>query len=113
MDGVSAAFVTPLPPGFPVLVPGQLFSRQILSFMRDLDTVEIHGYKPDFGYRGYTEKAIEMTDHPDVPTANGHRPLAPQPPASAPTRPRWRCPATPLAPSGIQPPRHPQPRPHR
>jgi arginine decarboxylase len=85
IDVVSATFVTPYPPGFPVLVPGQLFSRQILSFMRDLDTMEIHGYKPDFGYRVYTEKAIEMTDQPDVPTANGHRPLTPQPPASAPT----------------------------
>jgi arginine decarboxylase len=57
-DVVSATFVTPYPPGFPVLVPGQLFSRRILEFIRDLDTPEIHGYKPDFGYRVYTEKAI-------------------------------------------------------
>ena len=55
---VSATFVTPYPPGFPVLVPGQLFSRQILSFMRTLDTNEIHGYQPEFGYRVYTEKAL-------------------------------------------------------
>jgi arginine decarboxylase len=52
--------VTPYPPGFPVLVPGQMFSREILKFMRELDTPEIHGYKPEFGYRVYTEKAIEM-----------------------------------------------------
>lgn len=57
---VSATFVTPYPPGFPVLVPGQLFSRQILTFVRDLDTKEIHGYKPDLGYRVYTDKAIEI-----------------------------------------------------
>jgi arginine decarboxylase len=25
-------------------VPGQVFSREILQFMRDLDTKEIHGY---------------------------------------------------------------------
>ena len=43
-DVVSATFVTPYPPGFPVLVPGQVFSREILSFIRDLDTPEIHGY---------------------------------------------------------------------
>jgi arginine decarboxylase len=43
---VSATFVTPYPPGFPVLVPGQVLSRQVLSFMRDLDTPEIHGYNP-------------------------------------------------------------------
>jgi arginine decarboxylase len=59
-DVVSATFVTPYPPGFPVLVPGQLFSRQILSFIRQLDTPEIHGYSPDFGYRVYTDKAIEI-----------------------------------------------------
>ncbi|WP_246136669.1 aminotransferase class I/II-fold pyridoxal phosphate-dependent enzyme [Leekyejoonella antrihumi] len=57
---VSATFVTPYPPGFPVLVPGQIFSREILSFMRSLDTPEIHGYDPLAGYRVYTDKAIEM-----------------------------------------------------
>jgi arginine decarboxylase len=57
---VSATFVTPYPPGFPVLVPGQVFSEQILAFMRDLDTPEIHGYDPRAGYRVYTRKAIEM-----------------------------------------------------
>ena len=57
---VSATFVTPYPPGFPVLVPGQLFSKEILSFMRSLDTPEIHGYQPALGYRVYTSKALEM-----------------------------------------------------
>jgi arginine decarboxylase len=73
---VSATFVTPYPPGFPVLVPGQLFSRQILSYMRSLDTREIHGYQPDFGYRVYTEKAIEIAGqaHPG-PSGNGHSQL--------------------------------------
>ena len=59
VDVVSATFVTPYPPGFPVLVPGQVFSSEILSFIRDLDTPEIHGYKPEFGFRVYTQKAIE------------------------------------------------------
>jgi arginine decarboxylase len=72
---VSATFVTPYPPGFPVLVPGQQFSRQILSFIRDLDTPEVHGYKPDYGYRVYTDKAIEMTGHTERPASNGHRQL--------------------------------------
>jgi len=47
---VSTTYVTPYPPGFPVLVPGQVFSPQILAFMRSLDTPEIHGYRPDLGY---------------------------------------------------------------
>ena len=71
---VSATFVTPYPPGFPVLVPGQVVSREILQFMRDLDTPEIHGYLPEFGYRVYTEKAIEMVGESVGASSNGHRP---------------------------------------
>ena len=43
-----------------MLVPGQVFSQQILTFIRDLDTKEIHGYSPEIGYRVYTDKAIEI-----------------------------------------------------
>ncbi len=57
---VSANFVTPYPPGYPVLVPGQVFSQEILSFMRSLDTPEVHGYRPDLGYRVYIDKALEI-----------------------------------------------------
>src|SRR5579875_928252 len=59
---VSATFVTPYPPGFPILVPGQVFSRQILAFIRALDTREIHGYKPHLGFRVFTAKAMEMAE---------------------------------------------------
>lgn len=48
---VSAGFVTPYPPGFPVLVPGQVFTTKILDFMAALDTREIHGFDPNLGYR--------------------------------------------------------------
>jgi len=57
---VSTNYVTPYPPGYPVLVPGQVFSKEILSFMRSLDTPEIHGYRPDHGYRVYVDKALEI-----------------------------------------------------
>jgi len=57
---VSTTYVTPYPPGYPILVPGQVFSPQILSFMRSLDTPEIHGYRADLGYRVYTGKALEI-----------------------------------------------------
>ncbi len=87
VDVVSATFVTPYPPGFPVLVPGQLFSREILTFIRDLDTLEIHGYKPEFGFRVYTEKAIEMCARAEALNTNGHQLFTADPPetASAPT----------------------------
>lgn len=55
---VSASFVIPYPPGFPVLVPGQVVSLEILQFMLALDVTEIHGYRPDLGLKLFTEKAL-------------------------------------------------------
>jgi arginine decarboxylase len=55
---VSATFVIPYPPGFPILVPGQIFSREILTYMRALDTREVHGYISGLGYRVFTEDAL-------------------------------------------------------
>ncbi|MFI6284881.1 aminotransferase class I/II-fold pyridoxal phosphate-dependent enzyme [Streptomyces sp. NPDC051018] len=55
---VSATFVTPYPPGFPVLVPGQVVSKEVLAYMAALDTREIHGYDPATGYRVFTETAL-------------------------------------------------------
>jgi arginine decarboxylase len=40
--------------------------------MRDLDTKEIHGYEPNFGYRVYTEKAIETLGASIGLPSNGH-----------------------------------------
>ena len=55
---VSAMFVIPYPPGFPILVPGQVISPEILAFMRALDVKEIHGYRPELGLRVFTESAL-------------------------------------------------------
>src|SRR5690349_21436159 len=41
---VSAKFVIPYPPGFPIMVPGQVITKEIIAFMRRLDVKEIHGY---------------------------------------------------------------------
>ena len=57
-DVVSAQFIIPYPPGFPILVPGQVVSKEILAFMRALDVSEIHGYRDDLGLRVFTEKAL-------------------------------------------------------
>jgi len=56
---VSASFVTPYPPGFPILVPGQVISEEILEFMRALDVKEIHGYRPEIGLQILTEQVLE------------------------------------------------------
>ena len=55
---VSAAFVIPYPPGFPVLVPGQVMTKEILDFLQALDVKEIHGYRPDLGLRIFTDAAL-------------------------------------------------------
>ncbi len=57
-DAVSASFVIPYPPGFPVLVPGQVISEEILHFLQALDVTEIHGYRPELGLLVFTEAAL-------------------------------------------------------
>ncbi|RQZ15137.1 ornithine decarboxylase [Burkholderia sp. Bp9031] len=56
---VSALFVIPYPPGFPILVPGQVISPEILQFMAALDVREIHGFRAELGFRIFTETALE------------------------------------------------------
>ena len=56
---VSASFIIPYPPGFPILVPGQVISPEILAFMLALDVSEIHGYRPDLGMRVFTKEALD------------------------------------------------------
>ncbi|WP_407688439.1 aminotransferase class I/II-fold pyridoxal phosphate-dependent enzyme [Mycobacterium sp. HUMS_1102779] len=55
---VSTTFVVPYPPGFPVLVPGQVVSKEIVYFLAQLDVKEIHGYNPELGLSVYTEAAL-------------------------------------------------------
>ncbi len=55
---VSTSFVIPYPPGFPILVPGQVVSEEILRFMIALDIKEVHGYRADLGLKVFTEEAL-------------------------------------------------------
>ncbi|MBS0452862.1 MAG: aminotransferase class I/II-fold pyridoxal phosphate-dependent enzyme [Proteobacteria bacterium] len=55
---VSALFVIPYPPGFPILVPGQVISAEILQFMAALDVREIHGFRPELGFRIFNAEAL-------------------------------------------------------
>jgi len=41
---VSSKFVIPYPPGFPIMVPGQVITAETIAFMRKLDVKEIHGF---------------------------------------------------------------------
>jgi arginine decarboxylase len=57
-DLVSANFVIPYPPGFPIMVPGQVITPQSIAFMRKLDVKEIHGYHADQGLKVLTAQAL-------------------------------------------------------
>jgi arginine decarboxylase len=59
---VSTTFVVPYPPGFPVLVPGQVVSKEILYFLAQLDVKEIHGYNPDLGLSVFTPEALALLE---------------------------------------------------
>lgn len=60
---VSASFVIPYPPGFPILVPGQVLSKDILEFFINLDVQEIHGYRDELGIRVFTQRALDQREH--------------------------------------------------
>ncbi|GJM18050.1 MAG: amino acid decarboxylase [Phycisphaeraceae bacterium] len=70
---VSAAFVTPYPPGFPILVPGQVLSPEIIAYLLALDVKEIHGYDPVKGLRVFTEAALERASSGELTTTNTER----------------------------------------
>ncbi|MGT2457879.1 decarboxylase [Cupriavidus basilensis] len=56
---VSAKFVIPYPPGFPIMVPGQVITPETIAFMRKLDVKEIHGYNAARGLELLKPEALE------------------------------------------------------
>jgi arginine decarboxylase len=58
-DMVSANFVIPYPPGFPIMVPGQVITADTITFMRKLDVKEIHGYHAAQGLKLLKPSALE------------------------------------------------------
>ena len=57
---VSANLVTPYPPGFPVLVPGQVVSEAIVRFLASVTHEEIHGYDMELGLRVFKNEELEQ-----------------------------------------------------
>jgi arginine decarboxylase len=55
---ISANFVIPYPPGFPIMVPGQVLTQETIDFMRKLDVKEIHGYERARGLKLLKPDAI-------------------------------------------------------
>lgn len=55
---VSAAFITPYPPGYPVLVPGQLISPDTIRFLLASTRGDIHGYDRKVGLPLFSKSAL-------------------------------------------------------
>jgi arginine decarboxylase len=68
---VSANFVIPYPPGFPIMVPGQVIEADTIGFMRKLDVKEIHGYDNARGLKLIKLSAIAEA-HPGRQGAPAH-----------------------------------------
>ncbi len=56
---VSANFVIPYPPGFPIMVPGQVITAETITYMRKLDVKEIHGYQAAKGIKMLKPAALK------------------------------------------------------
>jgi arginine decarboxylase len=67
---VSANFVIPYPPGFPIMVPGQVITADTITFMRKLDVKEIHGYQAAMGLKLLKPSALTKNAADDA----AHRP---------------------------------------
>ncbi|MGY4507848.1 arginine/lysine/ornithine decarboxylase [Bradyrhizobium sp. USDA 3650] len=63
-DLVSASFVIPYPPGFPIMVPGQVITQETIDFMRKLDVKEIHGYDAKEGLKLVRAEALAKIGRP-------------------------------------------------
>jgi arginine decarboxylase len=61
---VSAHFVIPYPPGFPIMVPGQVIEADTIEFMRKLDVKEIHGYDASLGLKLIKPSALGEKSKP-------------------------------------------------
>jgi arginine decarboxylase len=61
---VSANFVIPYPPGFPIMVPGQVINAETIEFMRKLDVKEIHGYTASLGLKVLNPASLKSAEAP-------------------------------------------------
>ncbi len=78
-QAVSANFVIPYPPGFPILVPGQVITAETIEFMRKLDVKEIHGYHAATGLKVLKIQKLGASRRKNAsPSRRASRRLAPK-----------------------------------
>src|SRR5882762_3377464 len=67
---VSANFVIPYPPEFPIMVPGQVNYAETIGLMRKLDVKEIHGYSATLGLKLLNPAFLKSEKPPSSGFAN-------------------------------------------
>jgi arginine decarboxylase len=67
---VSANFVIPYPPGFPIMVPGQVINAETIEFMRKLDVKEIHGFSAALGFKLLNPAFLQASKTPSESVAH-------------------------------------------
>jgi arginine decarboxylase len=72
---VSANFVIPYPPGFPIMVPGQVINAETIEFMRKLDVKEIHGYAASLGLKLLNPAFLQSAKTPSEAAAQAAKSL--------------------------------------
>ena len=55
---VAATYIIPVPPGFPLLVPGQLLDKPAVDFLTSLNPSEVIGLDPDLGIRFFKQEYL-------------------------------------------------------
>ena len=58
----------PYPPGFPIMVPGQVITQETIDFMRKLDVKEIHGYNAVQGLKLVRPEVLTKSGDRRAPT---------------------------------------------
>lgn len=78
---ISANFVIPYPPGFPIMVPGQVITAETIAFMRKLDVKEIHGYSNSLGLKLIKPSSLRVGSSKPAVAASAAKPAAKSTPA--------------------------------
>ena len=61
---VGASFVVPVPPGYPMIAPGQCVTKETITFLQALNPSEILGLDPELGVRTFKEEFIKKGSSP-------------------------------------------------
>ncbi|MGQ0710302.1 MAG: aminotransferase class I/II-fold pyridoxal phosphate-dependent enzyme [Rhodoferax sp.] len=61
---VAARAVTPYPPGYPVLLPGQVLSVPVLQLLLQAQRAEVHGWDPQQGLCVFTDAFVQAEKPP-------------------------------------------------